>query len=90
MDVDRWVEALRASGLQTPTIANKTGHLRGFFDWAKARGVYPSFAKDDNPAAGQVAFRTKEKGARRALGFKAFSVDQIRILYLTGSPRRPE
>jgi len=81
LDVGRWVEALRASGLQTPTIANKTGYLRGFFDWAKARGLYPSFAKDDNPAAGQVVFRTKEKRARRVLGFKAFSVDQIRILF---------
>jgi integrase len=81
LDVGRWVEALRASGLQTPTIANKTGYLRGFFDWAKARGVYPSFAKDDNPAAGQVVFRTKEKRARRVLGFKAFCIDQIRILF---------
>lgn len=81
LDVGRWVEALRASGLQTPTISNKCGYLRGFFDWAKARGLYPSFAKDDNPAAGQVVFRTKEKRARRVLGFKAFSIDQIRILF---------
>jgi integrase len=81
LDVGRWVEALRASGLQTPTISNKCGYLRGFFDWAKARGLYPSFAKDDNPAAGQVIFRTKEKRARRVLGFKAFSVDQMRILF---------
>lgn len=87
LDVGRWVEALRASGFQTPTIANKTGYLRGVFDWAKARGLYPSFAKDDNPAAGQVVFRTKEKRARRVLGLKAFSVDQIRIL-LTRRTRR--
>lgn len=81
LDVGRWVEALRASGLSTPTIVNKTGYLRGFFDWVKARGYYPPFSKDDNPAAGQILFRAKEKRARRVLGFKAFSVDQIRILF---------
>jgi integrase len=81
IDVGQWIEALRASGLQTPTIANKAGYLRGFFDWAKARGYYPAFAKDDNPAAGQILYRTREKRARRVLGFKAFSVDQIRILF---------
>lgn len=81
IDVGQWVEALRASGLQTPTIVNKLSYLRGFFDWAKARGFYPPFAKDDNPAAGQVIFRTREKRARRVLGFKAFDEDQIRILF---------
>lgn len=39
------------------------------------------FAKDDNPAAGQILYRTREKRARRVLGFKAFSIDQIRILF---------
>jgi integrase len=81
IEVGQWVEALRASGLQTPTIVNKLSYLRGFFDWAKARGYYPSFAKDDNPAAGQVVFRAREKRARRVLGFKAFSIDHIRILF---------
>jgi integrase len=81
IEVGHWVEALRASGLQTPTIVNKLSYLRGFFDWAKARGYYPAFAKDDNPAAGQVVFRAREKRARRVLGFKAFSIDQIRILF---------
>lgn len=81
LDVGRWVEALRASGLSTPTIVNKCGYLRGFFDWVKARGYYPPFSKDDNPAAGQILFRAKEKRARRVHGFKAFSVDQIRILF---------
>lgn len=33
-DVHAWVEALRASGLQTPTLVNKTSYLRGFFEWA--------------------------------------------------------
>jgi integrase len=81
LDVGRWVEALRASGLSTPTIVNKTGYLRGFFDWCKGRGYYPHFAKDDNPAAGQILFRAREKRARRVHGFKAFSPDQIRILF---------
>lgn len=81
LDVGRWIEALRASGLSTPTIVNKCGYLRGFFDWVKARGYYPPFSKDDNPAAGQILFRAKEKRARRVLGFKAFGVDQIRILF---------
>jgi integrase len=81
LDVGRWIEALRASGLSTPTIVNKTGYLKGFFEWTKARGYYPHFAKDDNPAAGQILFRAKEKRARRVHGFKAFSRDQIRILY---------
>lgn len=81
IEVGQWVEALRASGLQTPTIVNKMSYLRGFFDRAKARGYYPSFAKDDNPAAGQVVFRAREKRARRVLGFKAFSLDHIRILF---------
>ncbi|UPG84530.1 integrase [Luteibacter aegosomatis] len=81
IDVGQWIESLRASGLQTPTIANKAGYLRGFFDWAKARGYYPAFAKDDNPAAGQILYRTREKRARRVLGFKAFGIDQIRILF---------
>jgi integrase len=81
LDVGRWIEALRASGLSTPTIVNKVGYLKGFFEWVKARGYYPHFSKDDNPAAGQILFRAKEKRARRVHGFKAFSHDQIRILY---------
>lgn len=81
LEVGRWVEALRASGLATPTIVNKVGYLKGFFDWSKARGYYPDFSRDDNPAAGQILFRKKEKRARRVHGFKAFSSDHIRILY---------
>jgi hypothetical protein len=30
-DVSAWVEALRSSGLQTPTLVNKCSYLRGFF-----------------------------------------------------------
>jgi integrase len=81
IDVGNWVMALRAGKLETPTIVNKLSYLRGFFDWAKARGYYPPFAKDENPAAGQVVYGTREKRKRRALGFKPFSEDQIKALY---------
>jgi len=81
IDIGQWVLALRASGLQTPTIANKCGYLRGFLDWAKGKGYYPAFARDDNPAQGQVVFRTREKRARRAFGFKAFTDDQVKTLF---------
>jgi integrase len=83
IDVGNWVQALRAGGLETPTIVNKCSYLRGFFDWAKARGYYPSFAKDENPASGQIVFGTREKRARRAFGFKAFDDDQVRKLFDT-------
>ncbi|WP_157511098.1 site-specific integrase [Frateuria sp. Soil773] len=81
IDVGNWVQALRAGGLQTPTIVNKCSYLRGFFDWAKARGYYPPFAKDENPASGQVVYGTREKRKRRALGFKPFTNEQIQALY---------
>ena len=83
IDVGNWVMALRASKLETPTLVNKLSYLRGFFDWAKARGYYPSFSKDENPAAGQVVYGTREKRQRRALGFKPFSKEQIHALYDT-------
>jgi len=81
IDVGNWVMALRASKLETPTIVNKCSYLRGFFDWAKARGYYPPFSKDENPAAGQVVYGTREKRKRRALGFKPFTHEQIQALY---------
>lgn len=80
-DVHAWVEALRASGLQTPTLVNKTSYLRGFFTWAVQAGHYPKFPKDENPAMGHVIFRAREKIKRKAMGFKAFTADQVRTLY---------
>lgn len=80
-DVHAWVEALRASGLQTPTLVNKTSYLRGFFTWAVQAGHYPKFPKDENPAMGHVIFRAREKIKRKAMGFKAFNADQVRTLY---------
>lgn len=80
-DVHAWVEALRASGLQTPTLVNKTSYLRGFFTWAVSSGCYPKFPKDENPAAGHVVFRKQEKHRRKAFGFKAFTPEDIQRLY---------
>jgi integrase len=80
-DIHAWVEALRLSGLQTPTLVNKCSYLRGFFDWAAQAGYYPKFPKDENPAMGHVVFRKREKVKRRAHGFKAFTLEQIQKLY---------
>ncbi|WP_114241457.1 DUF6538 domain-containing protein [Dyella sp. C9] len=83
IDVGAWVMTLRASKLETPTIVNKLSYLRGFFDWAKARGYFEPFAKDGNPAAGQVIYGMREKRQRRVLGFKPFSKEQVQALYDT-------
>jgi integrase len=80
-DVHAWVEALRTSGLQTPTLVNKTSYLRGFFTWAVQAGHYPKFPKDENPAMGHVVFRKREKLKRKAMGFRAFTQEQIQTLY---------
>lgn len=80
-DVSAWVEALRTSGLQTPTLINKTSYLRGFFNWAVSAGAYPKFPKDENPAAGHVIYRKQEKKKRRAFGFKSFTLEQVQALY---------
>jgi hypothetical protein len=80
-DVHAWVEALKMSGLQTPTLVNKTSYLRGFFDWATQMGYCPKRPKDENPAIGHVIFRKREKVKRRAMGFKAFTLEQVQTLY---------
>lgn len=80
-DVHAWVEALRTSGLQTPTLVNKCSYLRGFFTWAVQAGAYPKFPKDENPAMGHVIYRKQEKKKRKAFGFKAFTVEQVQALY---------
>lgn len=80
-DVHAWVEALKTSGLQTPTLVNKTSYLRGFFDWATQMGYCQKRPKDENPAIGHVIFRKREKVKRRAMGFKAFTIEQVQTLY---------
>lgn len=80
-DVSAWIETLRTSGLQTPTLINKASYVRGFFTWAVSAGAYAKFPKDENPAAGHVIYRKQEKKRRRALGFKSFTLEQIQALY---------
>ena len=84
-DIHAWVEALRLGGLQTPTLVNKTSYLRGFLEWAAQAGYYPRFPRDQNPAAGHVVFRKREKVKRRAHGFRAFTQEQIQKLYAPGA-----
>lgn len=43
IDAGNWVMALGASKIETSTIVNKINFIRGFFDWANARGYYPPF-----------------------------------------------
>lgn len=81
LDVGKWVQALRASNLATPTLVNKLSYLRGFLTWAKARGYIPAFPDGENPAIGQVVYGASEKRARRALGFKPFTTAQIQALF---------
>ena len=78
-DVARWVDSLREAGNATPTLRNKTSYLAAFFAEAQASGFYPRDA--DNPAAGVVAYGTREKRHRRALGFQPFTADQIAVLF---------
>lgn len=77
-DVAGWVQALRNEGLSTPTILNKLSYLNGFFEWAKGAG---HFTNSDNPAKGQLTYSHREKRQRRKHGFKAFTVDQVKVLY---------
>lgn len=81
-DVNQWVQALRSSGLETPTQANKLSYLRGFLNWAGGRGYCPKFPKgEDHICAGHVLWGAKEKRRRRAMGFKAFTPEQVQRLY---------
>jgi integrase len=78
-DVAQWIDALRAAGNATPTLRNKTSYLTAFFAEAQRAGLYPSDA--ENPAAGVVAYGTREKRHRRALGFQPFTPAQIAALF---------
>ena len=79
-DMSRWYQSLRDSGIATPTIINKQSYLggeKGFFAWTIASGYYA----EDNPASGHNSYSVKEKRQRRKLGFKAFTVEQVRALF---------
>lgn len=79
--IGAWVDALRASGLATPTIVNKLSYLGGFLAWAAARDHYPAFKKEENPAKGHVVYPKSEKRKRRAMGFKSYTIEQVQTLY---------
>jgi integrase len=77
-DVGDWVAFLRNAELATPTLVNKLSYLRGFFDFLIGAGFYPA---GNNPAKGQAKFGAREKRLRRKLGFRPFTLEEIRILF---------
>lgn len=77
-DVAEWVQSLRAGGLATPTLTNKTSYLKACVAWAQASGYFP---QGDNPATGHVKFSTTEKRHRRKLGFRPFTPEQVQRIY---------
>lgn len=80
-DLARFYQHLRDGGNSTPAIYNKQSYLGGkgsFFDWAINSGHYPA---GDNPAKGHVRYTEKEKRQRKKHGFKAFDLEQVRVLY---------
>lgn len=81
LEVGHWVMALKAGGNINRTIDNKCIYLAGFLTWAKGKGFYPKFAKEDNPAKGQVKYGKAEKRNRKGYGTKPFDLAQIQTLY---------
>jgi integrase len=81
--VSAWVMALRATGLATPTLANKAGYVSSFFAWCEAQGYYVAFQRDrDNPAYGVVPYRKKDKRRRaKEEGYVAYTLPEIRQLF---------
>jgi hypothetical protein len=79
-DIHAWVEALRLSGLQTPTLVNNAATPR-LFRLGGPGGLLPEVPQRREPGDGHVVFRKREKVKRRAHGFKAFTQDQIQKLY---------
>jgi len=82
-DVSAWIQALRNSGLATPTLANKTGYLTSFLDWCVGQGYCAAFPTEKhNPARGVVLYRKKDKQRRtKETGYKPFSSDDIHRLF---------
>jgi len=80
-DLARWYQHLRDEHISTPTLTNKQSYIggkHGFFAWAMASGHYPA---GDNPASGHVSYTANEKRKRRKFGFKAFTTDEIQVLF---------
>lgn len=82
-DVSAWIQALRSTGLATPTLANKAGYLTAFFDWCVGQGYCAPFQSDKhNPARGVVVYRKKDKQRRtKETGYKPFSREDIQRLF---------
>lgn len=80
-DLARFYQHLRDGGNSPPAIYNKQSYLGGkgsFFDWTINSGHYPAV---DNRAKGLVRYTEKEKRQRKKHGFKAFDLEQVRVLY---------
>lgn len=80
-DLAGWYQHLRDQGIATPTLTNKQSYVggrHGFFAWAMASGHYPAA---DNPAKGHISYTANEKRKRRKFGFKAFTREEIAILF---------
>ncbi|UHH09669.1 site-specific integrase [Luteimonas fraxinea] len=80
-DLAKWYQFLRDDGIATPTLTNKQSYIggkHGFFSWAMASGHYPP---GDNPAKGHVSYTANEKRKRKKFGFKAFTREEIALLF---------
>ena len=85
-DVALWLEGLqRSTGASTPTLANKQSYANRFFSWAQGAGLY---AAGDSPAQGHIKYGAREKRHRRALGWRALTLDEVRALYAPDSLAR--
>jgi integrase len=77
-DVSAWIQKLRNSGIQTPTIASKMSYLTRFFNWAMGAGHY---TQNDNPARNQVKYSKREKNLRKQYSWRPLTIDEIGLLY---------
>lgn len=83
-DVAEYFDALRLKGIALPTLANKQSYIKAFFAWGQNAGYFP---QGDNPAVGQILYRSKDKEAREKFGFKPYKEDQLALLYSVESLR---
>lgn len=77
-DVAEYFDALRLKGIALPTLANKQSYIKAFFAWGQNAGYFP---QGDNPAVGQILYRSKDKEAREKFGFKPYKEEQLALLY---------
>ena len=77
IDLSNHYQRLADEGIATPTRVNKQSYLGGFFDWLIAAGYYTQ----PNPARNHVAYGNSAKRKRKKLGFRAFDLDQVGVLF---------